>query len=64
MSEMEFPTEWPPGATEESARRCNCEWCEALLERLEEHRAGLSADGQHAALTAFSEDAGEVARDD
>lgn len=53
-----MPPWWPDGAREDLVRACNCEWCAALVEQLEDERAGVAVDGDHASLRAFA-DGGE-----
>lgn len=49
----EYPGWWPDGADEEYARACGCDYCRDLLDRLNEHRDGIAADGEHATITSF-----------
>ena len=35
---------WPPGASEQLVRECNCDTCAELIERLEHERAAAEGD--------------------
>jgi len=47
------PGWWPTGATEASARECGCDYCQQLLDRLEQHREGVAIDEENRTLNSF-----------
>ena len=55
MSEHTYPDWWPDGCDEDLVRECNCEQCELMVDALEDWRAGIAPDGEHATLDSFAE---------
>lgn len=49
----QYPPWWPAGATEESARVCGCDYCQKLLDKLEQHRSGVAVDDENRTLDSF-----------
>jgi len=49
------PEWWPAGVDESIVRDCNCQTCKAMIEDLEDYRKGISPDGQHKHLEAFTQ---------
>lgn len=62
MTPEEEPDFWPDGADEEYVRweaEWGCDYCQSLIDALEDYRQGIALDGEHAALTAYT-DGGET----
>lgn len=52
----ERPPCWPPGVDADNlCPEDHCDYCDWLREQLEKHRAGIAADGRHAALDSFAQ---------
>lgn len=49
------PPWWPTGADESLVRECNCRYCAKLIDALEQERYGVAIDGEHEALTAYTD---------
>jgi hypothetical protein len=48
-----MPPWWPAGADVEIVRDCGCNYCDELIDALEQEREGVAVDGEHASLAAF-----------
>lgn len=59
MSDQRTPADvppcWPVGVDPDNLCKSNCEYCDWLRTQLEQHRDGLAADGEHAAIDSFAE---------
>lgn len=62
----DLPPGWPRGADPEYVR-LEATWgdqhCQALIEAIRQHQAGVAADGEHRALAAYATDGGASADD-